>query len=391
MGIEIGLQLFTNENSFPLPDHLKKQDDAMPVRVPSKFDTSSLSDLVNHLIGMNESFDFLVNGQFLRTTLDEYLAETKTSPEQLLNVEYILAVTKPKLSKQYGTDEWIKSLHFTNEKLYSGSFDGVLRVHSESSSVVATHENTNINKIQSNTAAIVTAGQNGEIRFWDKNSLELKAIGIGHDSSVESLTCTDAYTVSGNFDGNILIYKTPKFLQEASEAIQLSHKKRKVSSNKIQPSLVLNDHSGCVSSLVHINSTLYSGGWDHTIRKYDSEYSLQDTCKFDTVVTSLCGETSIISGHSDGVVRSFDFKSGQSTHEFVKQPNQISSVQLKRNIVASACYDGNLRFFDIRNTQSILYTVQIAKNKKLFDMEWYDRKIAVAGECADLFIIDAPQ
>ena len=390
--MEIGLQLSTKEIDYLLPTELLKDNETLPMRVPANFDRSSLSDMVNQLLKNDQTFDFLVNGQFLRSTLEEYLEETKTSSEQVLLVEYILSVTKPSLNRQYSTDEWIKSVHFFNDKIISGSFDGVVRIHDENSRVIATHEDSNINGITSIDNTVITGGQNGEIRFWDIENEELLGTGVGHEASVECLTARNDQIASGNWQGKVLIHNLPNKFETIDESIARNNKKRKLGSMKgTQPSMVLRDHIGCVSSVHYSRNHLYSGGWDHCIRKYDAEFNLVDTCKFDTVVNSLHGQDFLASGHSDGVVRLLDTKIDKTVQTFVKQPNQVSSVQLKNNIIASACYDGCLRFFDIRNSTSVMYSVQVAKGKKLYDIEWSGNKIAVGGECADIYLIDAPQ
>eukprot|EP00835_Amoeboradix_gromovi_P002096 NODE_111_length_19413_cov_0.323703.p4 type:complete len:391 gc:universal NODE_111_length_19413_cov_0.323703:4914-6086(+) len=390
--MEVGLKLFTKDTEYSIPPNLTKDGETLPIRVPAKFDSNSLSEMVNHLLQNNQHFDFLVNGQFLRSTLEEYLEQTKTSSEQLLAVEYILSVTKPTLNSQYSTDEWIKSVHFVNGTIFSGSFDGVLRSHGVDSKIVATHEDSNINGICNIDEVVVTSGQNGEIRFWDIEKQALLGIGIGHDSSVESLAVKTRQIASGDWQGKLVIHNLPKKFDNIDNTVQNNKKKRKLGSIKgTQPIMVLKDHIGCISSVQYSRNHLYSGGWDHCVRKYDEEFNLLDTCKFDSVINSLHGEDVIASGHSDGLVRLLDPKSDKIVQTFVKQPNQVSSVQLNNNIIASSCYDGCLRFFDIRNSKSVMYSVQVAKGKKLFDMKWSGSKIAVAGECADIYLIDAPQ
>ena len=390
--MEVGLTLFTKESDFSIPSELLKDGNSLALRVPVKFDQNKLSEMVNHMLKNNQQFDFLVNGQYLRSSLEEYLQESNTSYEQTLVVEYILSITEPSLLRQYSTDEWIKAVHFFNKKIISGSFDGVVRFHDTDSTVIATHEDCNVNAINSIEQTVITAGQNGEVRFWNVEKQELLGMAIGHDSSVECLAVNTDSIATGDWQGKVLIHKLPKRFDNIDESLTQKTKKRKLGTQKaIQSSMVLRDHIGCVSSVQYTRNHLYTGGWDHCIRKYDSEFNLVDTCKFDSVVNSLDGLDFLASGHSDGIVRLFDPKTNKIEQTFVKQPNQISCVQLKNNIVGSTCFDGNLRFFDIRNSTSVMYSVQVAKGKKLYDMEWKENKIAVGGECADIYLIDGPQ
>jgi ribosome biogenesis protein len=392
--MEVGLQLFTKDEDFPLPSNLITDNNSMPVRVPLTFDRKALMEMVNQLLQSSQNFDFLVNGEYLRTSLDEYLQKHNTSSEQLLQVEYILSATKPSLIKQYPTDEWIKSVHFFNGSVVSGSFDGILRVHDEDSKVIATHEDCNVNGIANINETLITAGQNGEVRFWNTSSGQLaySGLGAGHDSSIESLSVSKNIVCSGNWVGKVLIHELPQDIGEIDESVNRNHKKRKLGSSKgVQPKMVLRDHLGCVSATNFTRNYLFTAGWDHCIRKYDSEYNLVDTAKFDSVVNALSGTDILVSGHSDGLVRLTDPRSDKIVQTFVKQPNQISAVQVSDTIVASSCYDGCVRFFDMKNSTSVMYSVQVAKSKKLFDIQWCGTKIAVGGECADIFLIEGPK
>eukprot|EP00834_Sanchytrium_tribonematis_P002795 NODE_94_length_21525_cov_0.751003.p5 type:complete len:392 gc:universal NODE_94_length_21525_cov_0.751003:9815-8640(-) len=391
--MEVGLQLFTKEQDYSLPQNLLKDGKGLPMRVPTEFNKSNLSEMVNHLLKLSEEFDFIVNGQFLRCSLAEYLQQSNTSAEQLLQVEYIISVKKPSLIKKYGTEEWIKSIHFYNDILLSGSFDGVLRSHEFDSKVIATHEDSNINQICSNKNMVITGGQNGEVRFWNIELEKLLGTGVGSQSSIESVATNNEFVAAGNWEGRLLIFKIPTKFENLDMDESRGSKKRKLESIKgLQPSLVLKHQESAISAIRYTNSALFTGSWDHCIRKYDSEFNLLETTKFDSVVNSLhSNHDFLVSGHSDGTVRLLDSKTNELVQSFVKQPNQISCVQIVDNIIGSSCYDGSLRFFDIRNTNSVLYSVQVSKGKKLFDMEWKNNTIAVAGQCSDIYLINAPK
>lgn len=60
--------------------------------VPENLKRYGLSEILNHLLQDNLSspvpFDFLINGEILRTSLKEYLINKGLSSEILLNLEY---------------------------------------------------------------------------------------------------------------------------------------------------------------------------------------------------------------------------------------------------------------------------------------------------------------
>ena len=67
--------------------------------VPETLKRYGLSEILNHLLqaslGSTVPFDFLINGEILRTSLKEYLINKGLSSEILLNLEYKKAVLPP--------------------------------------------------------------------------------------------------------------------------------------------------------------------------------------------------------------------------------------------------------------------------------------------------------
>lgn len=100
--------------------------------------------------------EFLINGQFLRTSLDDFLTQNGISAETLLNVEYVKALIPPLPVASYEHDDWVSSVDVlsplsraaqwtgdaaatsASQRILSGSYDGLLRIWNMSSEVVAT-------------------------------------------------------------------------------------------------------------------------------------------------------------------------------------------------------------------------------------------------------------
>ena len=98
--------------------------------------------------------EFLINGQFLRTSLDEFLTQNGISAETTLSVEYVKALVPPTHVASYEHDDWVSSVDVLSDSsaaakwanvtgslqtsVASGSFDGALRVWNESQEILAT-------------------------------------------------------------------------------------------------------------------------------------------------------------------------------------------------------------------------------------------------------------
>jgi ribosome biogenesis protein YTM1 len=112
------------------------------------FKRYQLSTLVNRLLDTDKPIplEFLVNGQFLRTSLDDFLTQNGISAESTLNVEYVKALVPPTHVASYEHDDWVSSVDVLSAssnaakwagsaydgsrqpRIISGSFDSIIRV-----------------------------------------------------------------------------------------------------------------------------------------------------------------------------------------------------------------------------------------------------------------------
>ena len=149
-----------------------------------------LSTLVNTLLQSEKPIplEFLINGTFLRTSLEEYLTANGISAENTLTVEYVRAIIPPLYLASFEHDAWVSSVDVLSstsdsgrraqnaalapghERILSGSFDGILRVWSMSSEVLATSTGTAGPAIRSakflSPSQIVSSGDDCTVKLW---------------------------------------------------------------------------------------------------------------------------------------------------------------------------------------------------------------------------------
>jgi len=58
-------------------------------------------------------FDFLVNGELLRTPLDIFLSQQNVSSESMVVIEYMEATPSPEPMDCLIHDDWVSSIHST--------------------------------------------------------------------------------------------------------------------------------------------------------------------------------------------------------------------------------------------------------------------------------------
>ncbi|XP_074659392.1 TATA box-binding protein-associated factor RNA polymerase I subunit A-like isoform X1 [Tubulanus polymorphus] len=124
----VQVKFFTKQEQYSVPDD--------PFSVPSNVTINELSDLINGLIkqgsgeGRKVSFDFLIDGEFLRSSLQEYIENSGKSTRRTIALEFrdkMAAVSNVKEDTNELCDNVIKLLCFIIERdRVSTSADGDL-------------------------------------------------------------------------------------------------------------------------------------------------------------------------------------------------------------------------------------------------------------------------
>eukprot|EP00913_Durusdinium_trenchii_P002124 g1962.t1 len=103
--------------------------------IPSDLERYGLSEVVNRLLGRDQPipFDFLVEGEFLRSSIGRYLEAHKLSSEKVLRLEFVLALREPEQSAVDEAPEWISSVAaleaFPSTWFAATLYDGTVRLY----------------------------------------------------------------------------------------------------------------------------------------------------------------------------------------------------------------------------------------------------------------------
>jgi ribosome biogenesis protein YTM1 len=255
-------------------------------------------------------FDFLINGTFLRTTIEEYLIANGLSSESTLNLQYVRSLIPPLYEASFEHDDWVSSVDILSgsqatpgqERILSGSYDGLLRVWNTSGQVIATSPSSSAGGHTSSIKTakfisptqVASAGMDFTVRTWKyteaddhfsgslKPTLEL----YGHKGYIYSIAVHSASKriLSASADGKIGVWSTSKDASPAIDASLLpSSKRRKTSTSTPQrgPLSMLDCHTSPVQAVIFnpLDATVaYSASLDHTVRTFDlTTSSLVDT------------------------------------------------------------------------------------------------------------------
>mmetsp|Transcript_4934 Transcript_4934/g.9543 ORF Transcript_4934/g.9543 Transcript_4934/m.9543 type:complete len:457 (+) Transcript_4934:44-1414(+) len=340
--------------------------------VPTTLARYGLSEIVNHFLEEEERrpFDFLVNNQFLRSTLAKYLTRTGHSGETGLTVEVVEAVTAPESQEGQTHPDWIASIaHLPGQAVVTACYDSLVRCylqagnssvnvseahclgsgHSSAVKAVACSLAGFEDGSQSEQGLVVSVSKDRTARLWSlrspgksskssENSSKSKSsssssssnsslacVGVckGHSDSVESVAVSGSRFATGSWDSCIFLWDSSEVARLQAE--QGAGKKQKTAAAVAglsvgpavceMPEALLEGHSQCVSALVWPHPmALYSGSWDCSVRMWDTTTgSLSQTWHGKKQISGLSFSLAanlLASAHCDKVVALWDPRMG---------------------------------------------------------------------------------
>ena len=354
-------------------------------------------------------FDFLINGTFLRTTLDEYLTANGLSSETTIDLQYVRSLIPPLYEASFEHDDWVSSVDILSstsnsgkwsageivlgqERILSGSYDGLIRVWNKSGQAISTSASSSAGGhsagIKSakflSSAQIVSAGLDRSIRLWkyaeneDHFSAELKPTLelYGHKGSVDSLAVHSPLNriLSASADGTVGIWSTKKSEGPAAQSSLIASgptaKRRKLttstSTQQRGPLSLMNAHNAPVAEVIFDPkdaTVAYSVSHDHTLRTLDlPTLTIVDTRTTShplLSITALPGVSSqlLAAGTSARHITLIDPRASS-------QQVNVMTLRGHTNKIASLCpdpdspyglvsgsHDGTCRIWDLRATR----------------------------------------
>lgn len=354
--------------------------------------------------------EFLVNGTYLRTSIDEYLTANGISAETTLEVEYVRALIPPLHIASYMHDDWVSSVDVLSrtsvgsgrgdasisagqERILSASYDGLLRMWNMSSETIAVSPaasegghsaSIKAAKIISPTQ-LASAGLDRTVKLWKYNEEEDGSSAqitpqlelYGHKLGINSLAVhsTSNRILSASADHSVGFWSTKKSDAPSAPAELLpsnssrNSKRRKLNSSVNTPQRgplsLLSAHTGPVSAAIFDarDSTVgYSASWDHTVRTWDLVTSaLVDTRTTSHSLLSLehLSELHLLAaGTSARHITLMDPRvSATSVSAMTLRGHTNAVVTLARDPqstygLISGSHDGTCRIWDVRSSRT---------------------------------------
>ncbi|KAI1138768.1 ribosome biogenesis protein YTM1 [Hypoxylon sp. FL0543] len=383
--------------------------------VPADIKRYGLSRVLNSESMLNTSspipFDFLINGSFLRTSLEDYLKANGLSAETTITLQYVRSLIPPVYQASFEHDDWVSDVDVLSEssragvwsgdkfatgqdRILSASYDGLLRIWNNAGNVIATSPSSSLGGHSASVKSakflsatqIASAGLDRTVRIWKyseaddhlsgtlKPSLEL----YGHKACIESIDVhgPTGRVLSAASDGSIGLWTTSKSSAPAAPATLVpganaaSSKKRKIASSTAAqrgPLSLTQPHASAASAAIFDPSdatVAYTASQDHTLRTLDLT-----TAKVENVITTAHPLLSLCAlRRGSGVL----LAAGTSArHVTVADPRvnaaatSVMTLRGHRNMVGclaaspdndyslvSGSHDGTCRVWDLRSVRA---------------------------------------
>ncbi|KAL2532023.1 Transducin/WD40 repeat-like superfamily protein [Abeliophyllum distichum] len=247
--------------------------------IPTNINRWRLSDIVNNILGAGvddwqyQPFDIVIDGKYLRVSLEDFLLAKGISAERVIEIEYIKVVA-PRREDISLHDDWVSAVDGSSDGyILTGCYDGLGRIWKDTG--ICTHileghtgPITSVCVIKPKVEGafdqlVATASKDRALRLWKFDAgksaqpKKIRAFKIlkGHNAAVQSIAAEPSgeMVCSGSWDCAINLWQANG--SDAGGDI-VSVKKRKKGGGDEEPQSegavvsTLVGHTQCVSSVV---------------------------------------------------------------------------------------------------------------------------------------------
>ncbi|UZJ54750.1 hypothetical protein CBS101457_004070 [Exobasidium rhododendri] len=426
---QVPITLHTSQATLSIP--------SIPYLVPTTWRRSQLSTLVNRLLQQDAAaetstsksipFDFIINGELLRTSLSHYLASKGLTEESTVEIEYVRSTLPPTFTAAFEHDDWVSGVDASRESYFlTSSYDGSLRLFGQSTIDSALHtlqlgptaSLTDVCWIPQSTR-VASSSTDGRLRISnmpiteDQSSkphqISTSTVHASTSNVPMALSSVNA-DVSGSrlitagWDGCVAIWSAAEGREEQREQ-EPSKKRRKAASGTLEgpadatasmSPLSIFWHTAPVNTFDktpatnsrvagaiwgHQADSAFSAGWDGNVRQWDVGAEIASSTKTsDKVILcldSVVGASdTIITGHMDRSAALWDMRTSTTNISLSFQSAHLGPVgairrhPLSSHLFVTGSHDGQVKLWDTRSNHAALFSLVRPSKSKVLTVDW---------------------
>ncbi|XP_052792623.1 ribosome biogenesis protein WDR12 homolog [Mya arenaria] len=400
------VKFFTKQSKYSVPD--------TPFSVPVTVNTGDLSSLINGLIKENVDkdvdidFDFLIDGEFLRVSLEKHLEQKEVSTETVAELEYVERHPAPRPEDSLDHDDWVSCVHAANNCILSGSYDNTLHLWSAKGDALLTIPGHTqpvkcvkwIQHDPGKSSSFLSGSHDQTVLLWqwDEGKREVDCVHCcrGHAASVDCIAVNQSGDkfCSGSWDKMLKMWSAviDRTEESPSDDEDKPAKKKKTSGPKVQtrvPILTLSGHTEAVSGVTWLgDQEVCTASWDHTLRLWDLEKAEQkSTMQGNKVFLSVSYSPAnglLVTGSADRHVRLWDPRCSDGSivkSTYTSHQGWVSSVAwspTNRHQFISGSYDNLMKLWDQRSPKAPLYNL-VGHTDKILAVDWSIPSMLLSG------------
>ncbi|KHO01525.1 Ribosome biogenesis protein YTM1 [Metarhizium album ARSEF 1941] len=396
---QVKVTFTTNEHDLQLPES-KRQ-----LLVPADIKRYGLSRILNSESMLDTSspipLDFLVNGTFLRTSIDDYLKSNGLSPETTVNLQYVRSLLLPVHQATFQHDDWVGGVDVlsataaagrgvdgvVSDRLASASYDRFVRVWNSSGEVLATSTAGRGagHWLRPNTvkwlspSKLASAGLEGNVFIWDYSESEENSSGSlkcymelrGHAKQIHTIdvNCATRRILTASSDGRVGLWTTSKKTAPQADAETLPSsqptKRAKLSAATTAaqrgPLALMPMHDSVVTAAVfhpHDSTVAYSASQDHAVKTIDLT-TQKAVSRLSTLHPIMCAaalptHSLVAAGSSARHITLLDPResatatAAMTLHGHINMVVSLSPSPDNQYTLASGSWDSTCRVWDLR-------------------------------------------
>ncbi|KAF4512890.1 hypothetical protein G6O67_000220 [Ophiocordyceps sinensis] len=391
---EADLQLLESKQQLLVPADIKRYGLSRILNSESMLGTSSPVPL-----------DFLANGIFLRTSIEDYLSANGLSSETTLTLRYVRSLLPPVHEASFQHDDWVAGVDVlsstapagrlsevanVSDRLASASYDGLVRIWNPSGETVATSmsgraggHTQRLNAVRwLAPSKLASAGLDRKVVVWDykessdasgslKPSMEL----WGHEKNINSIqvNCSTKRILTASSDGSVGVWTSSKNTapQADPESLPSAHSSKRAklsaaagSTAQRGPLALMAMHNEPVTAAIfHPNdaTVAYSASQDHTVKTIDLT-TQKEVSRLTTMHPILCaaalpGNSLVAAGSSARHITLLDPRESAAATAAMTlrgHVNMISSLAASPDndySLLSGSHDSTCRVWDLRSVR----------------------------------------